>query len=499
LLEKGDMPKALIVGTGLGGLTAALRLACRGYQVEMVEKFSQPGGRLNQIKKDGFTWDLGPSFFSMSYEFQEFIEYCNIEMPFEFVELDPLYAVNFRGSDRNYLIYKDLKKLAGEFEGIENDFERKAERFLKESGQIFHDTMDKVVKRNFNGYADYFLSLATVPWKHAPKMFRSVWSELSRHFESREVREILSLVSFFLGATPFNTPAVYTLLSYTELKHDGYYNVRGGMYKIVEGLLREIEKRGIRIHYNTEITGYVSFNGHLDSLVDSKGVPWKADTYLVNADAALFRNQVFKRKRYSEERLRKLHWTMAPLTIYLGLDKKVENLHHHHYFLGNNFNEYAGKIFTNQIGLDQPYYYVNTLSKFNPDCAPPGCETLFILCPVPHRQYKPDWSDREQVVDGILKDLSERIGTDIRPSIVSKTILDPVQWEKAFGLFQGSGLGLAHDLNQIGAFRPSNRDEHFSNVFYTGASTLPGTGLPMTVISSRLAVERILRQNGPLH
>ncbi len=493
------MPKALIVGTGLGGLTAALRLASRGYEVEMVERYHQAGGRLNQLRKDGFKWDLGPSFFSMSYEFREFIDYCGIPMPFEFVELDPLYAVNFRGSDRNFLIYKDLKKLAREFEGIEPDFERKAEKFLAETGKLFHDTMDRIVRRNFNSYLAYFASMATVPPQHAPKMLRSVWSELSRHFESREVKEILSLVAFFLGATPFNTPAVYTLLSYTELKHDGYYNVRGGMYKIVEGLLRHLEQRGVKIHYNTDITGFISSGGRIESLLDSKGNDYKADSYLINADAALFRSQVFHRKKFTDARLRKLHWTMAPLTIYLGLNRKIESLHHHHYFLGNNFKDYAGKIFTNEIGLDQPYYYVNTLSRFNPESAPEGCETLFILCPVPHRQFKPDWSDRDQVVEAILSDLSERIGTDIRPSIVSKTVLDPADWESAFGLYQGSGLGLAHDLNQIGAFRPANYDEQFRNVFYTGASTIPGTGLPMTVISSRLAAERIHKQNGTVY
>ncbi|MFO7616288.1 MAG: phytoene desaturase family protein [Bacteroidales bacterium] len=493
------MPKALIVGTGLGGLTTALRLASRGYEVEMVEMFRQPGGRLNQLKKDGFTWDLAPSFFSMSYEFKEFIDFCGIEMPFEFVELDPLYAVNFRGSDRNYQIYKDLHRLGQEFSDLEPDFEEKASRFLRDAGRLFHDTENRVIRRNFNGLPDYLLSLAGVPWGHAPKMVRSVWSELSRYFDSREVKEILSLVSFFLGATPFNTPAVYTLLSYTELVHDGYHNVRGGMYQIVEGLIRELDKKGVSIRYNTEITGFEGRNGRLEAFVDASGAPRKADLFVVNADAALFRHRVFNRKAYSLERLDRLHWTMAPLTIYLGLDRQVETLYHHHYFLGNNFNEYASKIFKNRINLDQPYYYVNTLSRFNPESAPPGCETLFILCPVPHRLYKPDWHDRDQVVENIISDLSARVGVDLKKMIVSKTVLDPTDWEKSFHLHRGSGLGLAHDLNQIGPFRPKNQDEQFENVFYAGSSTVPGTGLLMAVISSKLATERILEKYGPVH
>lgn len=487
------MPKALVVGTGLGGLTTAMRLASRGYEVEMVEQYHQAGGRLNQLRKDGFTWDLGPSFFSMSYEFQEFIAFCKIEMPFEFVDLDPLYAVNFRGSEKNYLIYKDLEKLAGEFAAIEPDFERKARKFLDDTGRLFHDTFNRVVRRNFNGYAQYFLSLSTVPVRHAPKMLRSVWDELCRYFDSREVKEILSLVAFFLGDTPFKTPAVYTLLSYTELEHDGYHNVNGGMYKIVEGLLRELDKKGVKIHYNTEIKGFSGIGNRLDSLIDADGNQWKSDTYVINSDAATFRGKVFNRKKFSGNRLDKMHWTMAPLTLYLGLDRKIPSLHHHHYFLGNNFNEYAGKIFKNEISLDQPYYYVNTVSRNNPGSAPEGCEALFILCPVPHQIFKPDWSDRDQVADGIIRDLSERIGIDLKQHIVSKTVIDPPGWEKAFGLHRGSGLGLAHDLNQIGAFRPANHDEQFENVYYVGASTIPGTGLPMAVISSKLVTERILK------
>jgi phytoene desaturase len=491
--------KALIVGTGLGGLTTALRLAKKGYQVEMVEKFHQAGGRLNQLNKDGFSWDLGPSFFSMSYEFREFVESCGIEMPFEFVELDPLYCVNFSNSDRNYLIYKDLNKLAKEFEKLEPDFERKMKRYLAGAGKIFHDTENRIIKRNFSSMADFLFQMSKVPWGHAPKMIRNMWKELDRHFESHEVKVIFSLVAFFLGATPYDTPAVYSLLSYTELVHDGYYNVRGGMYKIVEGLLKELEKAGIRITYNTEIVGFEEKDGKLAGLTDQKGKKWEADVFVINADAASFRSQIFKRPAFSEEKLDKMKWTLAPFTMYIGVKGKIDNLHHHNYFLGTNFEEYSGKIFKNSISLSKPYYYVNVNSKFNDNCAPEGHENLFILCPVPDLRYKPDWSDRQELADNIIKDLSQRIGYDISNNIVSLTILDPKDWEKAFNLYRGSGLGLAHDLNQIGGFRPKNHDEKLDNVFYVGASTIPGTGLPMVVIGSRLVTERIEKKYGPLH
>jgi len=308
--------KALIVGTGLGGLTTALRLAKDGYRVEMVEKYHQAGGRLNQLKKDGFTFDIAPTFFSMSYEFKEFVDYCNIEMPFEFIELDPLYKVNFAGSNRFYTIYKDLQKLAEEFQDIEPDFEKKMKKYLESAGRIYHDTEYKIIKKNFKNIADYLITLTKVPVRNAPKMFRTMWSEMEKHFTSYEVKVIFSLVAFFLGATPFDTPAVFSMLTYTEMVHDGYHNVKGGMYKIVEGLLKELEKENVKIHYNTEIVDYFSENGkNVSGLTDQNGNSWKAELFVINSDAAWFRGKIFNRKNYSEYKLDNKKWTLAPFTM----------------------------------------------------------------------------------------------------------------------------------------------------------------------------------------
>lgn len=493
------MPNALIIGTGLGGLTTALRLSRRGYKVYMVEQFHQAGGRLNQLKKDGFTFDMAPSFFSMSYEFSEFVKDAQIPMPFEFIELDPLYSVNFRDTGKTYKIFKNLDKLAEEFKEVEPEFRENIEKYLSSAGRFFHDTNDLVLKRNYKSIIQYLFTLARVPWGHAPKMLRSFWSEVNKYFDSREVKEILSLVAFFLGATPFDTPAVYSLLSYTELVHDGYHNVKGGMYKIVEGLLNEMKKQEINITYHTSIKEFEADSNKVTAFVDQNGKKWDADIFVVNADAAVFRNKVMNKKTYTKEKLDKQKWTLAPFTMYLGVDRKLPELEHHSYFLGDNFEEYASKIFKNSISLDKPYYYVTNASKYNTECAPEGQEAVFVLCPVPDLRYKPDWSDEKELADNIITDLGNRINVDLKNHLVSKTIYAPPFWEETFGLHRGSGLGLAHDLNQIGAFRPSNADEDYKNVFYVGSSTVPGTGLPMAVISSKLVVERIEKEYGSVH
>ncbi|MGC8824418.1 MAG: phytoene desaturase family protein [Bacteroidales bacterium] len=482
----------LIVGTGLGGLSTGLRLAARGYKVTFVEKNNQAGGRLNQLKKDGFTFDVGPSFFSMPYEFEELIKDCGLKMPFDFIELEPLYTVNFRGNDKKFLIYKDINKLAEQFEGIEPDFKNKFTAYLKKCEQLYNDTVNIAIKQNFDNIPTYLKALMQVNPVHLPVLLKSFWKQVNTYFESREARQIVSLIAFFLGRTPFDTNAVYTLLSHIEFTYTGYYNVKGGMYTIASSLVNELQKLGAEFNYETEIVNYKSQNGKLLALIDQNGKTWEADIFVINADAALFRGTVFKRKKYSPQKLAKMSWTMGYLTMYVGVKTKLPQLEQHNYFLGNNYEDYARNVMRNPGTLEKPYYYVNVISKHNPDCAPEGCEALFFVCPVPNLLYKNDWSDKNAIINSIIEDFSDRIKQDITKDIVLLLSYTPEDWQKRFNLYKGAGLGLSHSMTQIGAFRPRNYDEEFSNTFYVGASTVPGAGLPMAVISSKLVTERII-------
>ena len=487
--------KVLVIGAGLGGLSTALRLNALGYNVKIVEQYSKPGGRLNSFSKDGFTFDTGPSFFSMSYEFTEFFNSIGVQNPLKFRKLDPLYTVNFAPDGRKYQVYTDLNQLALQFKQIEPDFKKNVTLFLEQAKDIFEDTEYRIVKKNFDSILQYLLGLATVPLKHSPKLFRTMWQELGRYFQSEDVKIIFSLVAFFLGATPFNTPAVYSLLNYTELVHDGYWNVEGGMYSIVESLLELLEIKNIDIQLDTKIVAYSEKDGKIDSFIDQNGHSHFADLFVVNSDAASFRWEILKNPKFAPTKLDKMHWTLAPFTVYLGVKGVIPGLNHHNYYLGDNFKEYADTIFSSTVSPEKPYYYVNASSKSNPDCAPEGCENIFILCPVPDLRFKKDWSDSESFADGIIEDLSKRINFDLKSNTLTRTIWNPIDWKDKFNLYQGSGLGLAHDLNQVGGFRPSNKDEQYSNLYYVGASTIPGTGLPIVIISSKLVAERIQKDN----
>ena len=493
------MKKVVIIGSGLGGLSTALRLSNKGYDVTVLEKHSTPGGRLNIIEQDGFRFDMGPSFMSMTYELDELFNSVGMKVPIELEELDPLYQVFFEGQKKSRLIYKDLQKLAEEFKDIEPNLEENAKKYLERAGQFFHDTVDKVVKTNFSNKLDYVLKLSRVPLKHLPYLQRNMWDEVEKHFTSEEVKVIFSLVAFFLGSTPFQTPAIYSLLNYTEMKHNGYWKVKGGMYRLVEELVKILNEKGVKIIYNAEVVKVGNNNGKLYELIDQNGKKWTADIFISNSDAASFRGKILNREKFSDEKLDQMHWTLAPFTIYLGVNGKIGKLGHHNYFLGSNFRGYADTIFISSISPQKPYYYVNALSKSEASCAPEGCENLFILCPVPDLRYKKSWEDKEELAKNIIDDLSKRVGFDIQNNIITKKILAPDDWANMLNLYKGSGLGLAHDINQVGAFRPKNKDEKLSNLYYVGASTTPGTGLPMVIISSKLVTERIENDFSTLH
>lgn len=486
------MKKVTIIGSGLGGLSTALRLSKdSNYKITILEKYSTPGGRLNTMTQDGFKFDMGPSFMSMTYEFDRMFEDAGIENPLEMQELDPIYQVFFENKKEPYRIFKDLKKLEEEFKNVEPDLAKKLDKYLSRAGDFFHDTELQVVQSNYKGMLDYFLKMSKVPFKHIPYLFRTMWQELDKNFSSDEIKIIFSLVAFFLGSTPFQTPSIYSLLSYTEMRHNGYWSVNGGMYNIVNSIVKVLIERGVEFHFNTEVVEIGNNNGRLAEVVDQNGKRWQSDIFVSNSDAASFRGKILKREKFSEEKLDKLHWTLSPFTIYLGIKGEIDGLIHHNYFLGSNFKDYADTIFTSSISPKKPYYYVNVATKSDKTCAPEGCENIFILCPVPDLRYKSNWDDKDELADNIITDFSDRVGYDVKSNILTKSIKTPVDWQNDFNLYRGSGLGLAHDLNQVGAFRPKNKDEHFSNLYYVGASTTPGTGLPMVVISSKLVSERI--------
>lgn len=480
-----------IAGTGLAALATALRLVKRGYKVGLLEKNGTPGGRLNQLQKDGYTFDLGPTFFSMSYEFKEFAQDCGISLPFTYHAADPLYSVHFRNNNREYLLYRNLRHLGEQFADMEPNFDKKMSRYLRETGMIFQDTIDNVVRRNFDSIPEYLQVLSKIDKRHLRHLFSNFGQSVNRYFSSQEICQTLWLVAFFLGNHPQRTNGVYSLLSYIEFLHDGYHIVEGGMYEIVRGIVRELEKEGVCIRYHTEICNVTTTGKQVTAFVDRSGNRYTGEHFIVNGDAALFRGRILNRKSYAENKLAAKDWSMGIVTLYAGLDCKLERLNIHNYYLTPQSRQGISYSLKTATLPEHPNYYVHLSSRSNPAAAPPGGEALTFVIPVPNLLHKKDWYDRQHISQSVLDDFSHQSGYNVSSHLKSLTVWTPHEWENEFGLFKGAALGLSHSMYQTGILRPKNKDEIFSNLFYTGSSTVPGIGLPMAIISSRLTTERV--------
>ncbi len=270
------------------------------------------------------------------------------------------------------------------------------------------------------------------------------------------------------------------------------------MYRIVEALVNTLKSKGVDFVFESEVKKVHIRDNNAVELEDQTGRRWPADIFISNADAASFRGEVLQRPAFSQKRLDKMQWSLAPFTIYLGVKGKIDNAMQHNYFLGSNFKGYAKNVFVSAMAPQRPYYYVNVATKAYPEYAPEGCESILILCPVPDLRFKKDWFDKEDLADNIVGDLSKRIGFDVAKNTLVKKILTPQDWGIMFNLYRGSGLGLCHGMTQIGYLRPSNKDEKLKNFYYVGASTVPGTGLPMVIVGSKLVLERIVHDHGSL-
>ena len=375
---------------------------------------------------------------------------------------------------------------------MEPNFISKMDRYLRYGSSLFEDTIDIAVRQNFDSLKHYVKSLSKINKKHIPLLFTSYQNHVNRYFSSPELRQILSLSAYFLGNTPHKTNGVYTLLSHTEFVNNGYHYVHGGMYKIIEGLIIELKKENVNIIYNSEIVNVQRSNKTVIAVIDKKGKRYEADQFVINVDPLIFRNKILHKRKYMEKIIERKHWSMGMLTIYVGIDIKLRNLAVHNYYIGKESNYHEMNNFKHYNLPNTPYYYVNIQSRYNPDAAPEGCDALMFVVPVPNLIYKKDWSDKDDIVSNIIKDFSNRIGMNIKSHIKTLKVFTPVEWQKKFNLFCGAALGLSHSMDQTGYLRPSNMDKEFKNLFYTGCSTVPGIGLPMDIISSRLTTERVI-------
>ena len=481
----------------MGGLAAAIRLSALGFEVEVFEKNGQAGGRMGRLEADGFTFDTGPSLLLMTDTYRELFRFAGRDLE-DYVNLIPLdgqYRVTFGDGDA-LTIRRTLPEMIRELERIEPGVTPRFYRFLEDACLKYRLGRSEFVERDFEGARDFF-GLRNLRLLLKTKALGNYYRSVSRFFDSDKLRQAFSLQTMYLGLSPFEAPAVYSLLPYTELAEDGLWFPEGGMYALIQAMEKVAEELGVKVHLNSPVEEVVVQKGQARG-VRVNGEEVAADAVLVGADLPYAYRKLlpdaangdfgWRRKR------EKLEYTASAFMLYLGIDRKLDNMLHHNFYLSPKYRENFEQIFRDHALPDDPSFYAVVPSRTERGMAPEGMESLFVLVPVPHLGPNVDWERDGPAFNEKVYELLERRCGVSRESVVYEKVRTPLDWRDEYNLEEGAAFGIGHGILQVGYFRPPMVSRSVGGLYFVGASTRPGTGVPLVTIGARLVAERIGRE-----
>ena len=480
----------VVLGSGFSGISAACALAKKGYRVTVVEKNECAGGRASFFKADGFMFDMGPSWYWMPDVFEWFFkEYgSSVAEQYDLIRLDPGYRIYF-GKNEITDIPASITELHKLFEQLEPGSGKYLQQFLKDAETKYAIGMKDMVFKPCNSIME-FAELRMVKALFTMQLFTSLRKEVYSKFKNEKIRKILEFPVYFLGALPSNTPALYSILNYADLVLGTWYP-QGGMYKIIEGMQRVAEKMGVTFMFNTPVTEIVTENNITTGVkIDSRFIA--ADAVVAAADYHHVEEKLLSqpKKNYNENYWDKKVFAPSSIIFYLGIKGKVKNLLHHNLFFDQSFEQFADEIYTNPRWPTNPLFYVSAPSKTDPSVAPDGDENLFILIPV-----AAGLEDTEQLREQYFAKVIERIeaftGDTITNRIIYKRSFAPKDFVSRYNAYKGNAYGLANTLMQTAIFKPKMRNKHIKNLIYAGQLTVPGPGVPPSLISGYVAAGEI--------
>lgn len=484
--------KVIVIGSGFAGLSTATCLADKGYAVTILEKNAVPGGRARKFETDGFTFDMGPSWYWMPDVFEQYFARFGKKTAdyYELIRLDPSYSIFFGENDRMDVPAK-MQDLYAMFEQYEPGSSANLERFLKEAQYKYEVGMSEFVHKPSHSIME-FADLRVVFSLFRLQMFQSMASHVRKLFKSEKLIQLLEFPVLFLGATPANTPAMYSLMNYADMALGTWYPL-GGMYKIVEGMVKLAEEKGVELKLGQEVKHIYVPNGHATKVI-TQDQEYEADIVIGGADYHHVEQDLLNRehRRYDETYWQKR--TMAPssLLFYLGINKKLTGLHHHNLFFDEDFGQHAIEIYDDPKWPSKPLFYVCAPSITDESVAPEGCENLFVLIPL-----APGLEDtealREKYFNIVMDRLENLTGQNIRKYIIYKRSFAHNDFKKDYNAFKGNAYGLANTLLQTAFLKPKLRSKKVKNLFYTGQLTTPGPGVPPSLISGQVVAEEIIK------
>lgn len=486
----------VIVGGGPGGLCAGMLLSNRGYQVTLFDKNSELGGRNRAIRNNGFVFDVGPTFLLMKGVLDEMFELCgrNSADYLEFMRLDPMYRLLF--DDREAMIYSNPDKMRAELRRVFPDSPVDYDRFLAKEGARFRK-LYPCITRDYSSWKSFFSwdLIKAIPYL---AVNHSVFSNLGRYFQEEKIRLMFSFQSKYLGMSPWDCPALFTMLSYLEHRY-GIYHVKGGLNQIAVAMGQVMSEAGASINTNTSVQQLLIENKTVKGVRLEDGTEILADEVIVNADFAYAMSELVEPgilSKYSRKNIEKKDFSCSTFMLYLGLDK-VYDLPHHNIVFAGDYKGNVKNIFTNKTLSPDISFYVQNACVTDDSLAPAGKSALYVLVPMPNNQSGLDWEQqltavREQVLDA----MDSRLGLqDVRGHIEYEKIITPSDWERDENVFMGATFNLSHKFSQMLYWRPHNKFEELDNCYLVGGGTHPGSGLPTIYESARISADMICRQD----
>lgn len=485
--------KCIIIGAGFGGLAAAARMAHAGYDVTLLEKNSMPGGRAMVHKQDGFSFDMGPSWYLMPDIFERFFANFSKKSSdyYELTQLSPSYRIYF--STHDYIdMPSKLEDVYTLFDTFEDNGGEKLKKYLKDAEYKYKTAVNEFLYKEYTSISD-FISIKIAIEGLKLHVFENMKRYVKRYFTSQKAAKIVQYPLVFLGGSPSNTPAIYSLMSHVDLTLGVWYP-QGGMNAVataIEGIGKEY---GAQFIYNTPVQKIEIKEGK--KYVYTGKQRYFADIIINNADYQFSETQLLQPEfqtypmSYWEKR------TLAPsgFILYLGINKKLPQLSHHTLFFDNDWEKHFEDIFTNPQWPEAPSYYICAPSKTDSTVAPEHNENLFILVPVASG-LEDTPTIREDYSHKIIEHLCTILDEDIKPNIVTQKSFAHNDFSTLFNAYKGTALGLSHTITQTALFRPSHVSKKVNDLYYVGHYTHPGIGVPMALISADIVVNSIINNH----
>lgn len=485
--------RAIVVGAGVAGLTSAALLAHLGYNVTVLEKTSSPGGRAAQATWEGFTFDLGPTLLFMLDVYRTAFASWGGDFDREVptVRLRPNYRLHFP-SGKTLTVSPVLAETIESLEAMAPGASRGLLRYFAGAANAY-----EVSRREFVGtrikHAGEFFRLAKLRALLGVGAFRSLGRTAQRAFAQPHVANAFSFQSMYLGMSPFESPELYRLLLFTELG-EGIHFPLGGIGALPRALERAAIANGATVRYDAPVTA-LERDGSAVRRVRVGGETLEADLVILNADLPYAYGALLDEQQH---RSRRMDMTPSALLIYAALDRRYPDLMHHEFLMPDDLKATCRDIFSRGVIPSDPAIYLAAPSATDASMAPPGCEALYLLVPVPNLRGAADWSRTSEIAESILDTVERRRLPGLRSRIRFYKTRTPQSFLHELNLHDGSAFGLSHNLMQIGPLRPDNRHARYRNVYFAGASTRPATGLPLVTMGAMQTVERIVEEQ-PLH